>query len=294
MKIRNLLSAAIIGATVIGAGGAMAQVTSVNQLRDVSPESWSYQAIKNLVEKYGVVAGYPDGTFRQNKPASRAELAAITSAALDRITEFYTAADAQTASALRAEFSRELAQTNTRVTKLEVRNEAKDRGVGSYVGASVTLQRQGISGGDKDYNDTVAGASVVGRVPVARLWGNEVSLRPYVNFAAGSDSVIGSSVGALATYDVSLGKSTLSDGSKVSNTNVYLGGGGQFALTNNDQANYQSSIGKGSQAVFVTGIERRLSNKFVAFGDIIWPTQNDGVRGAAYSPVGRIGAAIKF
>lgn len=293
MVIRNILSAALIGATALS-GSAMAQVTSVSQLRDVSPESWSYAALSNLVSRYGCVAGYPNGTFKPGQPATRAELAALTNACLDNITSYVDAKDASLASALRAEFAKEISATNARVSKLEVRNEAKDRGVGSYVGASVTLQRQGISGGGKDYNDTVAGASVVGRVPVARLWGNEVSLRPYVNFAAGPDSTIGSSAGALATFDWSVGKSTLSDGSKVSNTNIYLGGGSQWALTNNGQANRQASIGDGSQVVFVTGIERRLNNKFVAFGDIIWPTQNDGVRGAAYSPVGRIGAAIKF
>jgi hypothetical protein len=293
MKIRQILSAAIVGAAAL-TGSALAQVTSVGQLRDVQPTDWSYQAIKNLVEKYGVVAGFPDGTFRSNKPASRAELAALTSAALDQITRFYTEDDARLAASLRQEFSREIAKTNTRVTTLEVRNEAKDRGVGSYIGASVTLQRQGIDGGGKDYNDTVAGASIVGRVPVASVWGNEVSLRPYVNAAAGSNSNIAASAGVLATYDWSITKATLADGSKVSNTNIYVGGGGQFALTNNGQANYQASIGQGSHAVFVTGIERSLSNKFVAFGDLIWPTQNDGVRGAAYSPVGRIGFGIKL
>ena len=292
MTIRSIFAATALAATV--SAPAMAQVTSVTQLRDVQPTEWSYQAISNLVSRYGCVAGYPSGNFKPGQPATRAELAALTSACLDNITQFYTEADARSAAALRAEFSREIAATNTRVTALEVRNEANDEGVGTYLGAAVTLNRQGINGGDKDYNDTVAGASVVGRVPVASVWGNEVSLRPYVNFAAGPDSNIGSSLGVLGTYDWSIGKATLVDGSKVSNTNVYLGGGGQWALTNNGESNFQSSIGEGSQVVFVTGIERRLSNKFVVFGDLIWPTQNDGVTGAAYSPVGRIGAAFKL
>jgi hypothetical protein len=291
MKIRSILTAGVVAA---GALSGTAMAAPQGQFSDVSPTNWAYNAILELRDRYGVAQGYPDGTFRAGRNATRAELAALVNATLDNITSYVDAKDAALASALRAEFSREISATNARVSKLEVRNEAKDKGVGTYLGAAVTLQRQGISGGDKDYNDTVAGASIVSRVPVARLWGNEVSLRPYVNFAAGSDSVIGSSVGALATYDWSIAKTTLTDGSKVSNTNVYLGGGAQWALTNNGQANRQASIGDGSQVVFVTGIERRLSNKFVAFGDIIWPTQNDGVRGAAYSPVGRIGAAFKF
>jgi len=293
MVIRKFIAATALAATV--SAPAMAQVTSVTQLRDVQPTQWSYQAISNLISRYGCVAGYPSGNFKPGQSATRSELAALTSACLDNITQFYTEADARTAAALRSEFSKEIGATNARVSALEVRNESKDRGIGSYVGASVTLQRQGIDGGGKDYNDTVAGASIVGRVPVY-TWNNQnaISLRPYVAFAAGPDSQIGSSVGALATFDWSVGKTTLSNGSKVSNMNIYLGGGGQWALTNNGQSNYQSSIGNGSQSVFVTGIERRLSNKFVAFGDVIWPTQTDGVSGSSYSPVGRIGAAIKF
>lgn len=293
MKLRSIITAGVVAAGAV-ATPAMAQVTSVGQLRDVQPTEWSYQAISNLVSRYGCVAGYPNGTFQPGQPATRAELAALTNACLDNITQFYTEADARTAAALRTEFSREIAKTNTRVTALEVRNQAKDKGVGSYLGAAVTLNRQGVKGGGKDYNDTVAGAAVVGRVPVASLWGNEVSLRPYLNAAAGPNSRIGAAAGVLATYDWSIAKATLANGSKVSTTNVYLGGGGQWALTNNGQANRQASIGEGSQAVFVTGIERRISNNFVAFGDIIWPTQNDGVRDAAYSPVGRIGLGVKF
>ncbi len=290
--IRSLLATTIVTATAISP--AMAQVTSVSQLRDVSPTEWSYQAISNLVSRYGCVAGYPNGTFKPGEPATRAELAALTNACLDRITEFYSVADAQLAAALRAEFSKEIGATNSRVTALEVRNETKDKGVGTYLGASVTLNRQGVNGGGKDFNDTVAGASLVGRVPVTTLWGNEVSFRPYLSAAAGPNSNIGASVGALATYDYSIGKTTLSNGTKVSNTNLYFGGGGQWALTNNQQSNAQASIGNGSQVVFVTGIERRISNKFVAFADLLWPTETSGVTGSAYSPVGRVGAGFKF
>ena len=39
-----------------------AQVTSVTQFSDVYPTDWAYQALSNLVERYGCVAGYPNGT----------------------------------------------------------------------------------------------------------------------------------------------------------------------------------------------------------------------------------------
>lgn len=52
------------------------QVTNVNQLRDVSPTNWSYDAIKSLTEHYGCISGLPDGTFQGNRPITRNEFAA--------------------------------------------------------------------------------------------------------------------------------------------------------------------------------------------------------------------------
>jgi len=40
------------------------QVTSINQFSDVRPTDWAYQALSNLVEKYGCVAGYPNLTYK--------------------------------------------------------------------------------------------------------------------------------------------------------------------------------------------------------------------------------------
>ncbi|MGB5134756.1 MAG: S-layer homology domain-containing protein, partial [Prochlorococcaceae cyanobacterium] len=40
------------------------QVTSISQFSDVRPTDWAYQALSNLIERYGCVAGYPDGTYR--------------------------------------------------------------------------------------------------------------------------------------------------------------------------------------------------------------------------------------
>jgi len=40
------------------------QITSASQLSDLRPDSWAYQALTNLVSRYGCVAGYPNGTFQ--------------------------------------------------------------------------------------------------------------------------------------------------------------------------------------------------------------------------------------
>ncbi len=69
----------------------LAQVTSVSQLSDVQPTDWAFQALQSLVERYGVIAGYPDGTFRGNRSLTRYEFAAGVNAALDRIQELISA-----------------------------------------------------------------------------------------------------------------------------------------------------------------------------------------------------------
>ncbi len=52
------------------------QVINVNQLRDLSPSDWSYDALKSLTERYGCISGLPDGTFQGNRPITRDEFAA--------------------------------------------------------------------------------------------------------------------------------------------------------------------------------------------------------------------------
>jgi hypothetical protein len=63
------------------------QVTSVTQFSDVKPTDWAYQALSNLVDRYGCVAGYPNGTFAGGKALTRFEAAALLNACLDRVTE---------------------------------------------------------------------------------------------------------------------------------------------------------------------------------------------------------------
>ncbi|MDM7327022.1 MAG: iron uptake porin, partial [Thermosynechococcus sp. Uc] len=71
----------------LGQQGSLPQVTSVSQLSDVSPTDWAYQALASLVEKYGCIVGYPDGTFRGNRAATRYEMAAALNACLDVISD---------------------------------------------------------------------------------------------------------------------------------------------------------------------------------------------------------------
>ena len=90
------------------------QVTSVSQLSDVQPTDWAYQALSNLVERYGCVAGYPNGTYGGGKAMTRFEAAALLNACLDRVSEV-----TDEIKRLQSEFSQELAVIRGRVDKLE-------------------------------------------------------------------------------------------------------------------------------------------------------------------------------
>jgi len=92
------------------------QVTSVTQFSDVKPTDWAYGALSSLVERYGCVAGYPNGTFVGGQAMTRYEAAALLNACLDRVTEV-----TDELKRLQAEFAQELAVIRGRVDKLEAK-----------------------------------------------------------------------------------------------------------------------------------------------------------------------------
>ena len=63
------------------------QVTSISQFSDIRPTDWAYQALNNLVDRYGCVAGYPNGTYKGGQSMTRFEAAALLNSCLDRVTE---------------------------------------------------------------------------------------------------------------------------------------------------------------------------------------------------------------
>jgi hypothetical protein len=92
------------------------QVTSITQFSDVRPTDWAYQALENLVQRYGCVAGYPNGTFKGGQSMTRFEAAALLNACLDRVTE--TTDELQR---LLKEFKTELVVLTARVDGLDAK-----------------------------------------------------------------------------------------------------------------------------------------------------------------------------
>ena len=104
-------------------------VTSVSQLSDVRSTDWAFTALQSLVERYGVIAGYPDRTFRGKQALSRYEFAAGLNSALDKINEIISAGladkvgkeDLATLQKLQEEFAAELATLRGRVDALDAK-----------------------------------------------------------------------------------------------------------------------------------------------------------------------------
>ena len=118
--------AQIEGYNPISQTNALEQVTSVSQLRDVSPGDWAYEALRSLVERYGCIAGYPDGTYRGNRALTRFEFAAGLNACLQQIERLLPngeleGSDLATLRRLVQEFEAELATLGARVDNLEGR-----------------------------------------------------------------------------------------------------------------------------------------------------------------------------
>ncbi len=103
------------------------QVTNVNQLRDVFPGDWAYEALRSLVARYGCIVGFPNQTYRGSQALSRYEFAAGLNSCLNQIERLIASSEAivkedlDTINRLTQEFEAELAAIGGRIDSLETR-----------------------------------------------------------------------------------------------------------------------------------------------------------------------------
>ncbi|WP_009633683.1 iron uptake porin [Synechocystis sp. PCC 7509] len=150
-----------------------AQVTSVSQLSDVQPTDWAFQALQSLVERYGCIAGYPDGTFRGNRALTRYEFAAGMNACLDRVNELIssgtsnlvTKADLATLQKLQADFATELAVIRGRVDSLEVQTAELESNQFSTTTKLVGHAVFAVAGAFGDDKAVTSGAGIIPPTP---------------------------------------------------------------------------------------------------------------------------------
>ena len=105
----------------------LGQVTNVNQLRDVSPTDWAYEALRSLVDRYGCIAGFPNQTYRGTQALTRYEFAAGLNSCLNQIERLIASQgsigqeDLEAIARLSQEFEAELVTIGGRVDELESR-----------------------------------------------------------------------------------------------------------------------------------------------------------------------------
>ena len=132
------------------------QVTSISQFSDVKPTDWAYQALSNLIERYGCVAGYPGGTYKGGRAMTRFEAAALLNACLDRVSEV-----TDELKKLMAEFEKELAVLKGRVDGLEAKVgvlEAQQFSTTTKLKGLATMVLGGTTYGSNNFAAAQAGA----------------------------------------------------------------------------------------------------------------------------------------
>jgi hypothetical protein len=184
------------------------QVTSITQFSDVRPSDWAYQALSNLIERYGCVAGYPNSTYKGGQAMTRYEAAALLNACLDRITEV-----TDELKRLIAEFEKELAVLRGRVDGLEAKvgeleatrfsTTTKLSGQATFVVGANTFSGSAIN----------TGANTVNRAP------NEFTGRPRTPVPLPNATTF--------NYDVQLTFDTSFNGRDLLRTNLRAGNFGQ-------------------------------------------------------------------
>lgn len=180
-----------------------AQLTSIRQFSELRPSDWAYQALSNLVERYGCVAGYPNGTFKPGQAISRFEAAALLNACLDRITE--TTDELQK---LISEFGTERAVLRGRVDALETKIGALEANP-----FSTTTKLSGLA-------TFVMGANQFNGSAINRS-ANSVNRRPRDNGTPRPPVPLGNAT--LFSYDLQLTLDTSFSGKDLLRTNLRAG-----------------------------------------------------------------------
>lgn len=144
---------------------AFASYLSVSELKDVAPTDWAYEALQFLIERYGIVTGYPDDTFKSDRPLTRYEFATALNEVLQRFEELIAQEktsisnnDSATLQRLRQEFKTELITLESRVDELENRTNFLEANQFSTTTKLTTLVVLGATGGGFD-GDNIVGVT---------------------------------------------------------------------------------------------------------------------------------------
>jgi hypothetical protein len=143
---------------------ALDKLPTVDELTDVKPTDWAYQALKTLMERYGILSAYPDKKFRGNQEMTRYEFAAALSLTIDKIEDLlanaigdeYIRQDAITLRRLQKEYRVVLDELQQRIDKTELKAATMQA---QQFSTTTKLQGQqivGVSGGSSAANTVIS------------------------------------------------------------------------------------------------------------------------------------------
>ncbi|PSB12224.1 hypothetical protein C7B62_03005 [Pleurocapsa sp. CCALA 161] len=145
----------------------ISQSNSIKEFSDIQPTDWSYQALQNLIERYGCLSGFQDGADRGQQTVTRAEFAAGLNSCLNSIEKIITKAtntpqvDIDTVLRLMQEFQSELAILKGKTDGSQARLQDLEA---TQFSTTSKLQGEAIFGlgsvlsGDNDRTSTILGS----------------------------------------------------------------------------------------------------------------------------------------
>lgn len=125
MSMKKMLAVVAAAACVAFAAPAFA----ANPFSDVPMHHWAYDAISVLAD-HGVIEGYPDGTFKGNRPITRYEMSMMVARAMS--AGALSGEDSALVRRLMVEFKDELDGLGVRVDDLESRMNAVEMGANGW------------------------------------------------------------------------------------------------------------------------------------------------------------------
>jgi hypothetical protein len=176
---------------------AATDVAQAGPLSDVPLNSWAYDAVDQLA-KDGIIKGYPDGTYKGNRPMTRYEVAVLAYRAVDMLEAQITAnkpgappvskADLDAANKLIAAFGNELKAVERHVDALQQEADATQQQVKGQAG-----QIQALTDFDKKAYIKYTGIQLSG------------SYAGNLQYACGNQSPYSGNGGAVGAYCAATG-----------------------------------------------------------------------------------------
>jgi len=126
-----------------------ATMAFANPFSDVKFNHWAYDAVSKLAAK-GIITGYPDGTFKGNKPLTRYDMAVMIARMMEKMPTLkskMSKGDMDSVQKLVVEFADELSLLGVKVTALEDEMSAVKDDLATVKEDVKTLKMTGGNGG---------------------------------------------------------------------------------------------------------------------------------------------------